>query len=260
MRWIHHIFLILFFAGFSAEAKWSNKACEAYLHSETSLGATFVSLQNHGQLIQQMDPRLAMRALLVPNGGLCVSTCGVNAIRAVYHYATGFGGPVQAFPDEYIHRIVNQVWWQNGHDARFGLFFSQAAVALQSIALQEHLNMVVAWEPIPSRPLTLGTVKPAENELVMIAVETGLKDDGTPAFHAFVVSGMNSESKFLSLSDPYLPNRIFLSAARPVFYRGHWTVRIDVPARRPTEFTGTIVDVLRISVPPLYLPPWQPAY
>lgn len=254
------LFTLILLTGLSAEAKWAEDACQAYLHSNSSLGATFVTLQNQGQLIHQHDPRLAMRALLVPNGGLCVSTCGVNVIRAVYHYATGFGGPVQAFPDEYIQRVVNTVWVQRGHDARLGLAFHAAATAMQTIALQEHLNMQVAWEPLGLRAVTWSTLKPAHNELVMVTIESGLNPDGTPSFHALVVSGVNLQNGFISWSDPQMPNKLQVSSATQYLHNGLWTLRMDFRTSRPTALTGVIVDVLRITVPPLYLPPWSPAY
>ena len=248
---------VLFFIlllGWSAHAKFSGAGCETFLIHSGSLGSSYVDLQEREKHVHQMDVRLKDRDLLVENGGLCASTCAINILRAASLYSTGRGGLLDLFSTDYIENLVKGVWIRTGADARYGLSLPAAGEAMLKIASQEGLLLYAEWIPLRNRTSDISVLKPADNEILMVAIDSGAGDDGTRKYHALVITGADLQAGLVSVSNPHHPNRIDVL---PVI----WTpfnipsLKIDYPSAKNSDLVGTVVDILRVTVPRLRLPP-----
>jgi hypothetical protein len=212
-----------------------------------SLGQQFHNIAADGLLIQQNDWRLAQRNLLVPNGGLCATTCAVNVMHAISRYLHGTGHEFGSIPDFKIHQMVNKAWENHRRDARTGLDLYTLSNVMRDVS--SGLPMTVQhYMASANHGGTFRDFALAEDEIILAAVESGFNQNGAQTYHALVITAVDIRNGRVTYSDPNFPNQIRTAQAKMVLGQQRTpTLWIDYrSASLPTNFTGTLDAWLRI--------------
>jgi hypothetical protein len=189
--------------------------------------------------------------LLIPNGGLCGSTCGVNVVHAMISYLSGQPADFSQNADYYVHRIVDETHNTFGTDAREGLTLPELASALRFLAEELHIRIYAdSISPTEGRPLAVEDLVPADDELIIASIRKGRRADGAPAYHAIVITAAHPDRNSVWFSDPNFPNsnnRVWAHGmASP---EGLGTVLLNVrPSPGADGFEGMVHDILRVRV------------
>jgi|GEM_PF-5278332 len=218
--------------------------------SSPSLGAIFHDLMSRRQLIHQNDIRLGSRDLLIENGGLCASTCGVNVLHAMVSYQFGHVADFTRKADHYLHRILEEVYKNTRTDGRLGLTLSELAIGMDE--LRRDLNLQISTEFVqvrPGAPIFMRDLIPAENELIIASIRQG-QSGGHALYHAIVITDADPERKLISYSDPNRPNAGARASMIPFRHvDGEASVKIGTPIHPhsgPQE--GVINSYLRVKM------------
>ena len=206
-------------------------------------------LSQPGGVTDQMSSELGQRGLLIPNGGLCASTCGVNLMNAIRSYY-GINSPFATIASE-IHYIVNYVSMRFGHDARTGLMFDMLADVMNHLIQVSQLASSVIVESLTMNPrLTkIEQLFPYFRNSVPILAIKGIQHNGTQAmYHAMVVTAFNGKSGEITLMDPMNPwQPVHAQIYRASWVADHWAIRIDHPNYNlPYYFINDVLNILSI--------------
>jgi hypothetical protein len=200
------------------------------------LAEKLLAFAKNGQLMNQQDSRLNQMGLLVPNGGLCASTCSVNLVGTmlvgpndnfqnvaptveniiVQMYKTirdkegAVGGNLPADPNDQmgvllqmLEKIVNQ----NSDDARYGAFVEDLLKALQPLIEVSGGNV---------GPITHGF----ENDMAMASpggilystvhiTDNAMQAVALNGTHAILIPKIDTINHLIYVSDPNRPNAIY---------------------------------------------------
>jgi hypothetical protein len=184
------IFLLsILFTALQAAAKDSDN-CIAYLTPTQS----YAALMQKRQLMRQHDERLRKKRLILKNGGLCTSTCGINAVQALLNLG---GRQLRKNSASYLHIMLDYLKLLHRVDGRKGLTLTELKEGLYFLAAGLMLPIRINVEPYQdTMQLT------PQNDEILIAM---LADQES---HAVVVLGPHRMTNEIALSDPNSPNRL----------------------------------------------------
>lgn len=221
-----------------------------------------------GQLLNQSDARLGRRNLLVPNGGLCASTCFVNVIGSVAINGTdaaqfNAGAPqiielvLAAYSNAHREELKNAgiagqliiALDKNGRlsDGRFGA--SAMVLAKNLKPLFEAFGGTVQV----SVPATEGKLAEAfqHRNSIMIAASRLFDNGGAVggphgAGHAIVVLDLDPALRVIRISDPNNPNHVY-NAAYHLDQNGkiNFTSPLSYSKNGPTRFVLDDVQIIQ---------------
>lgn len=219
---------------------------EATLDAD-SLSAQFRELALGGLLISQKDPHLRERALVLPNGGLCSSTCGANVLHAGLAYLKRDTQYFLQRSDEAIERLVKKVWSLYHHDARIGLDFKKLAPALNAIARELGVHLMARRRPVTEEyHYGIAHLQPKSDTIVIVAVRVN-----ESKAHAMVITGFDAAADRVQFVDPNHSDRVYEGAVRYVTdsAMGYPTLQIEMPASfGKHEVAGTMIDLIQVRV------------
>lgn len=180
------IFFLALFLSPMAVAKTSNICITRLTPLES-----FISMMEGGELMPQTDVRLQRRQLLIKNGGLCTSTCGINVIHALSKMV----GRKFAEPPAYLELMLDYIRATEGIDGRKGLTFSQLQAGLRFITNGMHLPIRIRIE----RYRYTRQLRSADDEILLAMLV-----DEEP--HVVVLTGQDVDGSESYFSDPHTPN------------------------------------------------------
>jgi hypothetical protein len=217
------------------------------VHCERSLASVsdhYENLAHTNQLIHQMDPRLILRDLVIPRGGLCGTTCAVNALHAVARYLNrDTSGSFAGYSDEFLHEMVLAIFERFRHDSRQGVFAPQLIYGIERKAYELRLPV---WASAQYSSTSADLVS-AENELIVAIVNIGLNPEGGPTAHALVITRADPIQGLVTYSDPNYPNQLKTSRLwTESDAQGNVRARIQLSVPFPTELSGTVTALIRI--------------
>lgn len=221
--------------------------CREDLVPGETLGGNFEKLMANEKLIGQQDPRLDQRKLLVPDGGLCVSTCGVNVLHSILAALRGNFATFARKSDEHVERIVTETEKAFSKDARYGMTLPQLASALRIIAAEFGVSLVIDEHfPGPGNDLTYKDLAAKPDELVVVSVRQGTRRD-EPQYHAIVLTGTARDQVWYS--DPNYPNTFGNVFVSNVIKSNFMTAKIKIPrSAEGGEHDGEVHHLLRIKI------------
>lgn len=182
---------------------------QAQSRSEDSIQFWMQKLAEQNLLLRQTDPR--MREHLVPNGGLCATTCPTNMTLAViaknfgveyvakidsskilktyielYRQKTGRDPEYGANPDV-IGTLIGDYWLQ---EKPFGLNYN---IGVPNTGYRENIDPRKLQEAL-NQPMSIGYAS--------------IRPDGATMGHAIVIISADSVARTVTFSDPNFPNQI----------------------------------------------------
>ena len=208
----------------------------------SSIQDAYRRLAGRGSLLPQQHASLACRGLLVPDGGLCCSTCATNGLLAGYD-RLGKLGNLRLTSDELLHQIVWDVKQTYNKDARVGLDFGCASESVKRVASQlvdgACVNACVPyWRQGDGKAL-----QGDRNHLAVWAVDTGKRRNGQDGSHAIVVLGVNAARRLVEYSDPNYPNTVKVSGYQ---VGGGGRIYLN-DFNGPNGGTGELLDLMHLG-------------
>jgi|GEM_PF-6134272 len=182
--------VIFFLALLATPSVYAKDICTTYLTPTQS----YVSLMKNGDLLQQRDDSLRRRRLILKNGGLCTSTCGINVLHALLKILERHLIKPAAV---YLELMLEYIKLEHGVDGRKGLTFEQLRTGIRFLANGIHLPIQMTIEPYK---LTHQLVA-AHDEILLVM----LVDEDS---HVVVLTGQDDAMTEVFFSDPISPNEM----------------------------------------------------
>jgi hypothetical protein len=233
------LFTLCFVAATASHAASEQLSCKKLFTRSRTAIESYRELALDDKLINQLDPRLERLNLIVPDGGLCATTCAVNVLRSFYEFLELPHSTFRA--DRRIRDMARFARDELNVDARMGLGLDDTAKVMKMMAARLEdftLNTNVKHGPINEADLT-----PYHDELNIISVSTR-----HPAiYHALVVLEIYPESKQIVISDPNEEGKILYTFYEFVQHEMGWTtIKIYLHPFGP-ESEGHVISVLHVQ-------------
>ena len=170
-----------------------------------SMGEAMNYLVNHGELTAQVSTELQQRELIVPNGGLCATTCGVNLLQGALLYSGVETSTFRGEANLMIHKLVQTVWDQSATDGRLGLATQRLEKALKTLAkpFSDLFKLSTSMEVYIPHWSGL-SLKPDEIKVLIIKLA---RNENRHAILAYAIDGdLYPEWWSVHYSDPNSPN------------------------------------------------------
>lgn len=154
-------------------------------------------------LLNQESPRLRQRGLVIPGGGLCISTAATIVLHAMMRYSDLDTRVFQENPDAIVQRIFDLASRPPARlDARKGLYPDQLAPILKEVAFELGLKISTEFTSTAFDLVTLENLVPTNNRVAIAGLNRG------GSMHAITVLFVDTARKTLTYSDPMEPNKI----------------------------------------------------
>jgi hypothetical protein len=228
------LFIFSFIAVDSTHAASEQRSCRDLFTKRTAIEA-YRDLALGDQLINQLDPRLEKLDLIVPDGGLCATTCAANVLRSFYEF---LGLPHSTFRADRRIRDMTVFAREWDVDARMGLGLDDTSRVMKMMA--DRLEDFTLKTQVKHGPINEADLISYHDELNIISVTTA-----HPAVnHALVVLEIFPDSQQIVISDPNEEGKIIYTFYEFVSHEMGWeTIRILLhPFGPPTE--GHVISVL----------------
>lgn len=219
-----------------------------------SLAYNFTRLAQNRSLMDQMDPKLGQRGLLVPNGGLCASTCGANVLHAIASYSyKNLENELYSNSDWVIQKLVDSVKLRFNHDARKGMHLDQLSEAMQDVS--QSLGMQIRTQATKLnyvKPFSEASLEFDQNTIAVIAVLT------EKSAHALVLTGYDRQTRIAYFNDPDQSWLAYQATVSPTYYQGIPTVKLEGVSYGFGAHVGTVTQILYVKSPEPALPAPRP--
>ncbi len=214
----------------------TDSALNVEIFPENTSARVFVEMAQRNMLLNQTSAELGAKGLLVPNGGLCASTCLTNILGAM----TAQEGNFRAFPRvaPVMTDLVVKAYQQfTGVDARFGADVRVLAEVVTSI-LPEIVSLSQFDSTFSNLQLSVGRYqeglyphllfqKLKGDTIAVVSVRAeNPAEFGTALGHALIVLKVDPSRQVLFISDPNRPNKIIET---PYFYTEGTNIAFYVP-------------------------------
>jgi plasmid stabilization system protein ParE len=210
-----------------------------FLRDDFSASESFRNLAWQNKLLSQMDPALVKRGLVVPDGGLCASTCGVNVLRALYDYNLLSHDKFKA--DRRLRDIVRYAEEAWGVDARRGLTLEDLGNALEVLA--ERLGDFYVRSQLHRGFFSETDLIPPLDSLIVAQITT----TNPEISHAIVILQTNPVDQSIVFSDPNDSGKITYTYYEIVNDpQGYEHFRIIVDPTGPKS-EGLLMNILNIQ-------------
>lgn len=248
------IFGLLLILGLSFEAR-AELACRDVfakpdyypLILSRSVSESFVNLALEGRLLDQSDPRLENRDLMVENGGLCTYTCATNVLHAMTDYMGLNSHPLAFEAVARVESLVRLMELLHDKDGRLGANFEELkAVTVRDSSRRDEFRLRI--KSIPSNNINERSLIPDVKSLNLIKV------DMPQGLHALIVLSVNMKDRTMEIADPNFPSEIE-TVRYTIEYRypnkpspKYTAVRLHLQRYGPMGHKGNIIQQLNFRI------------
>lgn len=198
----------------------------------------FVDLANRGALSDQ--PK---------NSVQCAPTTGLNELHAAFDLLGKDTFPFTAFFQDTLAQIGRAAAKRHNIDPKNGVSLEILGPILEKVAAGYGVEIKTSLE----MQVSLESLVPKDDELLIVSVNQGIRANGSPELHAMALLDAVPEANSVLLSDPAHANELFWSTTEPAINNARLpSIRMQMSGGiMVDEFTGSILRVLRIKVPSL---------
>ncbi len=217
---------------------------------EHTSARVFVEIAQRNMLLNQNDGVLDSKGLLVPNGGLCASTCLTNLLGAMTAQEGNFREFLRNAP-EITELVVRAYSEHTGVDARLGAdvrVLAEISATLLPEVIQKtqydsmfsHLDISVGRYQRELYPHLLVQKLKGDTMAIVSVRPINPQEAGTELGHAIIILKVDSVKKTILLSDPNKPNEIIET---PYYF----TKGTDIAFRVPLTYGDHLVHIFQIN-------------